>query len=55
MVTIEIYEAGDGWRWRMKRKGRIVADSGEAYSRSSSCVRAVNGMTRIVNFRIEFV
>lgn len=31
--TITVYEARDGWRWHMKAaNGRIVADSGEAYS-----------------------
>lgn len=35
-----VYEDGeDQWRWRLKsrRNGRILADSGEAYTRRSYC------------------
>ena len=41
-TTFRIYRAGDGWRWRAVRaNGRIVADSGEAYTRKASARRAV--------------
>ncbi|MGW8565680.1 YegP family protein [Isoptericola sp. NPDC055881] len=41
-MRIEIYEATDGWRWRLKaRNGRIVADSAEAYTRRRDVLRAV--------------
>lgn len=30
---IEVYDAADGLRWRAWSKGRIVADSGQGYSR----------------------
>ena len=34
MLTLEIWHAKDGWRWRLKaRNGKIVAESGEAYTR----------------------
>lgn len=37
-----VYEARDGWRWRLKAtNGRIIADSGEAYTRFSGVRRAV--------------
>lgn len=36
--TFEIYKARDGWRWRVKaRNGRIIAESGEAYTRKYDC------------------
>lgn len=37
-VVFEIYKARDGWRWRAKaRNGRIIAESGEAYTRRYDC------------------
>lgn len=37
-----LYEAEDGWRWQIKaRNGRIVAESGEAYSTSGNARRAI--------------
>lgn len=42
---IEVYEAKDGWRWRMKaRNGRIVADSAEAYVSERNAHRAAEEM-----------
>lgn len=39
--TLHTYKAADGWRWRLTaRNGRIVADSGEAYSRRDGAERA---------------
>jgi len=41
-TTFRIYRAGDGWRWRAVRaNGRIMADSGEAYTRKAGTRRAV--------------
>jgi len=41
-TTFRIYRARDGWRWRAVRaNGRIVADSGEAYTRKAGARRAV--------------
>lgn len=38
----EVWKAKDGWRWRLKAaNGRIVAESGEAYTRRSSALRAI--------------
>lgn len=39
-VHFTTYKAKDGWRWHAKRSGRIIADSGEAYTRKSSCKHA---------------
>jgi uncharacterized protein YegP (UPF0339 family) len=42
-VKVIIYRDRKGeYRWRMKRGGRIVADSGEGYVRLSGAVRAVS-------------
>lgn len=41
MLRFMVYQAKDGWRWRAKRGGRIVADGGEAYSRRSGAFRAL--------------
>lgn len=38
----EVYEAKDGFRWRLIAKnGRIVSESGEAYARKSGAIKAV--------------
>lgn len=37
-----VYRAKDGgWRWRAKRAGKIVADSGETYNRLPACERSL--------------
>lgn len=42
MLTFHIYNAADGWRWRLKgRNGKIIADSGEAYASRKGARRAV--------------
>lgn len=41
MVKIYIYKSRDGWRWRMKRSGRIIAESGEAYTRKDALRRTL--------------
>jgi len=42
-TTIETYKAKDGYRWRARAEnGRILADSGEAYTRFASVVRAAD-------------
>ena len=38
----EVYQAADGWRWRIRaRNGRIVADSGESYRRREDAERGL--------------
>jgi Domain of unknown function (DUF1508) len=40
---VEVYPAGDGWRWRKwAANGRIVAESGEAYTRKSDATEAAS-------------
>lgn len=41
--VIEMYKARDGWRWRMRstRNRKIVAESGEAYTRPGNALRAI--------------
>lgn len=42
MTGVVIYEAADGWRWRMvAANGAIVAESGEAYTRREDAKRAL--------------
>lgn len=57
MLTFTVYQAKDGWRWRAKRGGRIVADGGEAYTRRSGAARAVTRFCEAIagkTFRIDF-
>jgi uncharacterized protein YegP (UPF0339 family) len=46
--VVEIYKSADNeYRWRMKSiNGKIVADSGEGYSRKDSAINAVRKFTR---------
>ncbi|MGE0363021.1 MAG: hypothetical protein AB7R67_20070 [Vicinamibacterales bacterium] len=46
-VRILIYESRDGFRWRARR-GRIVADSGEAYTRRRDATRAATAFVAAV-------
>lgn len=53
-MTIELYQAADGWRWRMiARNGRIIADSGEAYTRKASARAAVGRLTALFKAGIK--
>lgn len=43
------WKALDGWSWRMVApNGRIVAESGEAYSRRSGCIKAVERLVEVI-------
>lgn len=45
----EVWQAKDGWRWRLRAgNGRIVAESGEAYTRRADACRALGGVTAAV-------
>lgn len=38
----QVYEARDGWRWRLRAaNNRIIADSGEAYTSERHAHRAI--------------
>ncbi len=55
MYKTHIYEAADGWRWHTKAgNGKIVADSGEAYSTKANAKRAWRRFRREA-FRIILV
>lgn len=48
-TTFQVYKAADGWRWRLvASNGRIVADSGEAYTRRAGVIRAVGSLDDLV-------
>jgi len=57
-TTFRIYRARDGWRWRAVRaNGRIVADSGEAYTRKADARRAVWRFVGVIdreNIRVAY-
>lgn len=41
LPIFEYYQASDGWRWRLTSpNGKIIADSGEAYSSEKNVRRA---------------
>mgnify|MGYP001579717041 CR=1 FL=1 len=40
-LKIKVWKSKDGFRWSMKRCGRIVAESGEGYKRIRSCGAAL--------------
>jgi uncharacterized protein YegP (UPF0339 family) len=46
---VQIWKARDGWRWRLLAgNGRLIAESGEGYTRRRDAVRAVRTVLRIV-------
>lgn len=51
LVKVTVYKAKDGWRWRMERGGRIVADSGEAYTERAHCKRAVSRLLEAIRLQ----
>jgi uncharacterized protein YegP (UPF0339 family) len=47
-----VYRADDGWRWRARaRNGRILADSGEAYTRRYDAALALE---RLISGAIDW-
>jgi len=49
VYKIATWKALDGWRWRMVApNGRIVAESGEAYSRRSGCIKAAERLVEVI-------
>lgn len=48
--TFTIYQAADGFRWRLTaHNNRIVADSGESYTRLGDAKRAVHAIEKIAH------
>lgn len=49
-MNFEIYDAKDGWRWRLRAgNGRIVADGAEAYDSKSNVKRAIHDLLEAVD------
>lgn len=43
---VVVYQAPDGWRWHYQASnGRILADSGQAYSRKVDAIRGARRVT----------
>ena len=43
----QVYQAADGWRWRLLgANNRLIAESGEAYTRERDAYRAVNAVRK---------
>lgn len=48
-VTIRVYKAKDGWRWRMRHgNAKIIADSGQAYTRKADASTAASKMVNAI-------
>lgn len=47
-LKIHVWKAKDGFRWHMKRCGRIVAESGEGYKRVSSCTKTICNIIKCI-------
>ena len=48
-LTLTVYQAADGWRWRLKAaNGRTVADGGEAYRSRANAIRAARRLQTAV-------
>lgn len=49
-----VYKAKDGWRWRLvAANGRVVADSGEAYTRKHDAEKAIHRLWDAVDTAYE--
>lgn len=45
--TLDVFKDKKGeWRWHLKRRGRIVATSGEGYKRKATMLKSYNNMVR---------
>ncbi len=46
-MKTRIYKSKDGWRWSVadRSNGKILADSGQGYSRKIDCVRGLERVT----------
>ena len=50
-ARMHIYQAADGWRWRLKaQNGNVIADSGQAYKskRNATDAARMNAQVPIV-------
>ena len=54
-IQVIVYKAKDGFRWHMKMRGRIIAESGEAYTRIAAIRKVLNSiLTRMVGGNLDF-
>lgn len=50
----EVYEAKDGHRWRLAAaNGRIIAESGEAYTRRNGATKAIDTVIQACGFHAK--
>lgn len=55
-LKIKPYKAKDGWRWRARTKnGKIIAESGEAYSSKAGAFDAANRLVALIQFKVTVV
>lgn len=41
---LETYKSRTGWRWRIRSKGRIIANGGQGYSRKCDMEDAISSV-----------
>lgn len=47
--TFVPYKARDGYRWHLlARNNKIIAESGEAYTRKRDCLRAIDAVVHAI-------
>ena len=47
-ARMHVYEAADGWRWRLKaQNGNVIADSGQAYKSKRNATDAARMVARV--------
>jgi len=51
-LSITIYKAKDGYRWRMKRGADVVAESGEGYKRLIDLRTTLNNLIESIQTRL---
>jgi uncharacterized protein YegP (UPF0339 family) len=55
-MKFEIYQAEDGFRWRLRaRNGKIIADGAEAYKRASAALRMIMKITDIDHKKLRVI
>jgi uncharacterized protein YegP (UPF0339 family) len=56
MTRCLIYRSQDGFRWRLvSQNGRIIAESGEAYTRAYDARKAYNTVAQVIVLGVTVV
>jgi uncharacterized protein YegP (UPF0339 family) len=56
MTRCLIYRSRDGFRWRLvSQNGRIIAESGEAYTRAYDARKAYNTVAQVIVLGVTVV